>query len=174
MHFKNRHAKFFKENARDNLGNATDVLGFHYDTIYYPHSRAVYHAASFTYPLISAVKCLRSAARIIQGSLFLIEAVFNEPKESVPAVLTGMAFELGALMVNAINIAVSLVSLVTKTLSTCTVGLMRSGYFSLRREAYPLSMDALNSESHSSEVTLEKYDETAFRVNTAFHNYGRG
>lgn len=120
----NKHADVFFQTAEASLKNATRVLGYHYEATYLPYFSGKYHFSSVFYHIDYARKIVGNAIRLATSPLFLIEAVFYEPKTSIPTVGLGFLVEVAAAIVNLLNIVVSIAVLITRSLAT----LLNGGY----------------------------------------------
>ncbi|WP_019216765.1 hypothetical protein [Legionella tunisiensis] len=105
--------------------------------------------------------------RIIVGALLFFEAIFNNPTKATPRVLGGLIYEAGALIINAINTAVTIISLITRTLETIfnsgylsrnllqtTVGVLTGGVNSGRQLVEAINSEDTNSKAHQKEDSL--------------------
>lgn len=122
----NYNASFFYLNGKEEITKATKLLRLEFDTVIQPYYTIGYHATTLFYPFANGLKCFMGAGRIIVGGFLLLEAIFNNPTKAIPRVLGGLAFEVGALIINAINTAATIISLITRTLTT----IFTSGYLS--------------------------------------------
>ncbi|MCC5015221.1 MULTISPECIES: hypothetical protein [unclassified Legionella] len=122
----NYNASFFYFNAKKELTKATELLGLEYETAIQPYYTVGYHATAVFYPFVNAFKCFMGVGRIIVGTLLFFEAIFNNPTKAIPRVLGGLVFEVGALIINIINTAVTIITLLSRTMET----IFNSGYLS--------------------------------------------
>ena len=90
-----------------------------------PYSAGIYHAHSLAYPIANIVNCAYGAFRIALGIGLLFPALVS-PTEALPAAFLGIGIEIGAMLLAALNSAVSLLSLLTKSVATA----FSLGYFS--------------------------------------------
>ncbi|MDR3443223.1 MAG: hypothetical protein P4L65_09415 [Legionella sp.] len=70
---------------------------------------------TLSYPFYFIEKIIFSGFRLIYGSYLLFNAVFISPTTAAPKIVLGMAYELGSMLLNAINVALAIISLFTKT-----------------------------------------------------------
>lgn len=135
----NFRATFFKRKADKDLKASKDVLGLQYDTSTYPYYAGEYHAKAIIFPLAHSYHALKNLGRILEGVLLCVHAVFNDPLTSLPAVLTGMLEEVGALVLNVINAMASIVTFITRSLAT----LFNLGYTSTAVANFEQSMSGV-------------------------------
>jgi hypothetical protein len=109
---------FFNIEADLHKKTSSDLIKLQYVTLYNPYESGKYHAASLLYPFGHVVKIIVCTAQILKGSLLLLEASVNSPAESLPQVVFGLINELTSLCLTILNLAVSLISLVSRNLCT--------------------------------------------------------
>jgi len=104
--------------ANNDFEKSQNLLGSNFDMSTTPFYSVKHHGASVLYPVAHAAHAIKNLLKIAEGGLLLIHALFSEPKTSIPKVLNGMTMELGALVLNCLNTAASLITFATRTLST--------------------------------------------------------
>lgn len=147
----NYRANSFFEQTKTNLGNATQLLGYNYDMSTTPYYSFKYHASSLLYPIAHAAHAIRDLLKVAEGGLLLIHALFNQPLSSIPTVLQGIGVTLASCAVNCLNTAMSLISFVSRSLST----LFSLGYSS------SIIANAFNNGINGREVGGRNYESTA-------------
>ncbi len=123
----------------DNAGSAVDILVVNLSMSHIPYYAKEFHTASILYPFAHTLHALRDIYNTLEGIVWLSHALFNEPETSVPEVLKGMAFSLGSMLLNCLSAIGSLVTLLTRSLSTlfylgypCNTGIYKDEDFDLR------------------------------------------
>lgn len=116
-HFTGK-AAFFKRESKTHLKTADKLLDAEFNLMFEPYYNGQYHASSLLYPLCHAAKTVFTAARILKGSFLFLGALFNDPETNVPSIAKGLVNEFTTLALDILNIIVSTVSLITRTLST--------------------------------------------------------
>lgn len=86
----------------------------------------VHQFAALIYPAAYTIKCLWNAYNIMRGCIFFLSALFYEPCESVPQVIHGLCLEVLALIANAINTFISLISLLIRSIVTLCYGYLET------------------------------------------------
>ncbi len=108
--------KFF-ENSHKNLISATEYAYKQLVDTIQPYSSLEEFTGSLYTPFVYLQECVANLARITQGSIKLIEALFSQPWYSIPYVLAGIGMEAAALILNACMAVVACVSLIPKTIA---------------------------------------------------------
>lgn len=118
--------------TQTNLQRSSNLLGLNYSMRVLPYYSPKYHGLALVYPLAHAAHAIRDLFKIAEGGLLFIHALFNEPETSIPTIVKGVAASVGSLVYNCLDIAMSLISFVTRTIST----LLQLGYTSSYRESF--------------------------------------
>lgn len=123
-----------------NAGSAVDILAVNLSMSHIPYYAKEYHTASILYPFAHTLHALRDIYNTLEGIVWLSHALFNEPETSVPEVLKGMALSLGSMLLNCLSVIGSLVTLLTRSLSTlfylgypCNTGIYKDEDLDLRK-----------------------------------------
>lgn len=83
-----------------------------------PFSTSGYHTSSLFYPFTNLLKAIWSLTKVALGVFFLMEALFNDPCRSIPAVLFTMGLNVVNAVVHTVNAALSAISFATRTFAT--------------------------------------------------------
>ncbi|RUR09727.1 hypothetical protein [Legionella sp. km772] len=126
----------FKNSAEDHKDTATKLLAIQTSLSYLPHYSSEAHASSLIYPLCYTLKTLINAARIAQGSLLLLGALFEHPCQTLPKLIEGISLELGACILNAMNALVACLIFITRSLVSLNVGYPNKAAAEAARESF--------------------------------------
>ena len=113
-----RYATFFAENSKKDFDNASRSLQSQIGSLSDAHRSISYWASSLTYPIWHFVKASVNAVQIVWGCCTFLGTIFYDPLESLTPIARGVANEIKSLVLNIINVAVSMILLVTRTLAS--------------------------------------------------------
>jgi hypothetical protein len=118
------HAEKYLEAAENNytLSKARFSTLFSQAMVAYP--KAKIHGEASVIPLTQVLRVVNNGLNLFSGILFGIHALFNWPKSSLPKVACGLAYEFLSLLINAVCVVLSALTLITRSLST----LVNRGY----------------------------------------------
>jgi hypothetical protein len=104
--------------ASNDIDKSQVILGSNFDMSTTPVSSLKNHVVSVLYPVGHAARAIKNLLKVAEGCLLLVNALFSDPKASIPLVLKGIAKEIGSLVINCLNVAASLMNFATRTIST--------------------------------------------------------
>jgi len=83
-----------------------------------PYESLADFAFSWYVPFIPLIGCVENLSKITQGSILLINALFDQPWNAIPHVLASICMDVAGLALNACMIAVACLSWLTRSIAS--------------------------------------------------------
>ncbi|MFA6301778.1 MAG: hypothetical protein WC627_01420 [Legionella sp.] len=98
--------------------NARTLIATQAQSLTIPYANSKFHASALIYPIADLLKPIYGVIRLIQGILALNVAIFTSPIKQAPSVFLGIMLELGKMILDVVNAAIAILSIITRNIAT--------------------------------------------------------
>lgn len=109
---------WFKEHAESRRKNNVHLYNSQTSYMFSPYSSLNSQAYSLIYPVAVAIKPVLRCVNLVQGTLMIFGALFDEPSENVPSLVLGLGNEMVSILFDVLNCLVSILSIATRNAAT--------------------------------------------------------
>lgn len=129
---RNERATFFSLNSTDKRKEAQATFTYNFNYALVPYYNRKYHKLALLYPITNMLKCLIGIREVIKDTFSLLSMIFNSNsnRAAISSIARGIGQEILAVIINTLNIAMSLISLAARSIAT----LFSLGYTQSNRE----------------------------------------
>lgn len=129
-------AVFFKHNSEVRYQRASHVLDQELGQLFTPYYSFDFHAKSVIHPFINVVHVIADSVNIGYGMFLFTASMYSSDVDGISEVSVGLGLQLTTVVLDTINCPVSVLSLITRSLSSNGP----SGYISRISEKSPSRM----------------------------------